>query len=120
MEGDGIRESDIQNAIRLALNPYGTFFRINVGTGWTGESTRMSDGTVIIKNARPFSTGVPPGFSDLFGIATGPVPVFLEVKTETGRVRPEQENFINVMRGLGCRAGIARSPEDAIRIVRGL
>lgn len=115
-----IRESDIQNQIRLALNPYGTFFRINVGVGWTGESTRLPDGTVIIKNARPFSTGVPAGFSDLFGIAAGPVPVFLEVKTETGRVRPEQENFINVMRELGCRAGIARSPEDAIRIVRGL
>ena len=46
-----MRESDIQNAIRLALNPYAVIFRVNSG------KVRMKDG-------RYFDTGVPNGFSD--------------------------------------------------------
>lgn len=135
-----MRESDIQNAIRLALNPYGRFFRINTGSGWTGNDIkqiardgmiRVQAGDVVISHARPFSTGTPPGFSDVIGAVPLTVTrehigrriaVFstIEVKTKTGRVEPEQTNFLDVMSGLGCMSGIARSPEDAIRIVRGL
>ncbi|MBP2656229.1 MAG: hypothetical protein H6Q73_3798 [Firmicutes bacterium] len=126
-----MKESDIQNKIRIALSPHGTFFRVNVGQAWTGtEIIRTEGGGVYIPQARPFDTGVPKGFSDLFGV----VPMFItpemigqrigsaafiEVKTKTGRVRQEQEKFLAFMRAKGCPAGIARSPEDAIKIIGG-
>lgn len=37
----------------------------------------------------------------------------VEVKTARGRVRPEQQRFIEHVRGAGGVAGIARSVEDA-------
>ena len=127
-----MRESDIQNLIRLELSKHGTFFRANVGQAYTGnEIIRLEGGNILIKDARPFNTGMPPGFSDLFGVIPLTItPEMLgtkfglfaavEVKTPTGRVRPEQENFIGVMRARGARAGIARSVDDAVRIVTGL
>lgn len=98
-------EHDIQNAIRLKLSELGyAVFRINSG------KVRMADG-------RWFDTGVPKGFSDLIAVKDGKI-FFLEVKTETGKVSPEQLNFLAVMRErYGCTADIVRSVEDAVRVV---
>ena len=99
-------EHSIQNAVRRALSENGCMiFRINVGKG------RTFDG-------RYFGTGVPVGFSDLFGVRRSDgKAIFIEVKTKTGRVRPEQKNFIEKMRRSGAVAGICRSAEDAIRLI---
>jgi hypothetical protein len=100
-----MREKDIQNAIRLALNPYALMFRANVGSFMT------EDGRMI-------STGLPKGFSDLFGLRKSDGrAVFIEVKNEIGRIRPEQINFIETMKKHGAIAGIVRSPEEAIKLV---
>lgn len=100
-----MNEHSIQNAIRLKLSDLGyAVFRINSG------KVRMADG-------RWFDTGVPKGFSDLIACKDGKI-YFLEVKTETGKVSPEQLNFISVMRGrYGCTADIVRSVDDAVRVV---
>jgi len=97
-------EHSIQNAIRLELSKYGfCVFRANVG------KVKMQDG-------RWFDTGLPKGFSDLFAIKDGRV-YFLEVKTPTGTVRPEQEKFLAVMRDkYGCVAAVVRSVEDAVNV----
>lgn len=97
-------EHDIQNTIRLRLSERGfCVFRANVG------KVRISDG-------RYFDTGLPKGFTDLFAVKNGRI-YFLEVKSETGKARPEQEHFIAVMRDkYGCVAGVVRSAEDAIRL----
>lgn len=92
-------------------------FRINVFTGWAGDVKHLSDGSVLIRNARMVSTGVPQGFSDLIAIMPGGQIAFIECKTARGRPTDEQRNFLEQMHSLGCRAGIARCEEDAIRII---
>jgi hypothetical protein len=42
---------------------------------------------------------------------------FIEVKTPTGRIRPEQEQFLMMMRARGAKAGVARSPAEAVAII---
>ena len=80
-------------------------FRINVGT------FKTADGRVI-------STGVPKGFSDLFGYRRSDGRCFfIEVKKPGGNVRPDQTKFIEAMQRSGALAGIAYSVEDAERIV---
>jgi len=41
----------------------------------------------------------------------------VEVKNESGRVRPEQKRFLDVVSDAGGIAGIVRSPEDALALV---
>ena len=99
-------EKQIQNEIRVALSLNDCVcFRGNVGLFYT-------------KTGMPVSTGLPKGFSDLFGyrIADGKM-FFVEVKNETGRIRPEQKIFIEAMIKNGVLAGVARSAEDALKIV---
>lgn len=99
-------EHDIQNAIRAALAPYAVIFRANVGSGWTADG-------------RFFSTGLPVGFSDLFGVRKSDGrAVFIEVKTASGRVSKEQAHFLTVMRSAGAIAGVCRSPEDAVKLIQ--
>lgn len=100
-----MREVDLQNEIRLALNEIAVTFRANVGVFFT-------------RDGRPVRTGLPRGFSDLFGFRKSDGRIFfLEVKTEKGRLREDQKKFLNAMTRLGAIAGVARSPEQAIDIV---
>lgn len=96
----------IQDQIRLALSAHQcTVFRVNVG------SVRLPDG-------RFFKTGVPSGHPDLYGFRWSDHQVFyIEVKTLTGRPRKDQIAFHERMTELGVIHGIARSPDDAIKIV---
>lgn len=97
----------IQNEIRLALADTCVIFRANVGTGYT-------------KDGRYFSTGLPKGFSDLFGFRKSDgKAVFIEVKTPTGRPSAEQKKFLETMRNYGAIAGICRSKEDALNLING-
>jgi len=90
--------------IMLALSEDGHFVaRANVGLFYT-------------KDGRPVSTGLPPGFSDLFGFRAGDCRFFaLEVKTATGRATPQQMAFLAAMRARGAIAEVVRSVEDARR-----
>lgn len=98
-------EHEIQSQIRLAVAPYCDIFRINVGHGYT-------------KDGRYFNTGVPPGFSDLFGVRKSDGrAVFIEVKTAKGRATEKQHNFLQMMKFNGAVAGICRSAEDAIKLI---
>ena len=98
-------EHRIQNEIRTAVSPYAVIFRINVGKG------RTVDG-------RYFETGVPKGFSDLFGVRKSDGrAVFIEVKTAKGKPSAEQKNFMKQMQKNGAIAGICRSPEDAVNLI---
>lgn len=99
------QEHALMNCIRLALSEKCTLFRVNVGKG------RTFDG-------RYFDTGVPVGFSDLFGVRLSDgKAVFIEVKTENGKISQDQENFISAMRKNGAIAGVCRSIEDAFKLI---
>lgn len=121
-------EMNILRSILLACSRGPTrLFRQQVGQAWVGVSRRFSraetvlvqPGDVLIRQARPFNVGMP-GLSDLGGWVTRDgVAVYtaIEVKTATGRVSPEQQNFIDVVNAAGGIAGVARSVEDAQRLL---
>ena len=98
-------EHEIQNQIRIAVSKYCVIFRINVGQGYT-------------KDGRYFTTGVPTGFSDLFGVRRSDgKAVFIEVKTQKGKPTEKQRNFIQQMKLAGAVAGICRSADEAIKLI---
>lgn len=130
------KEHDLQNEIRLhvARGKLGTLFRANVGQGWAGKVQRMhltpDTNTILLVNPRPFSTGLPVGFPDLFGfvpVTITPdmvgqeIAVFaaVEVKQKTGRVSAKQRDMMAFLQKHGARAGVARSVDDAARILSG-
>jgi hypothetical protein len=111
-------ETTLQQQIRLALgtHPNARLFRNQVGS--------LPDP----RTGRLVTFGLARGSADLIGWRTVVVTpemvgtrlaVFtsIEVKTPTGRIRPEQQAWIGAVHGAGGIAGVARSVEDAVRIV---
>lgn len=99
-------ETLIQNNIRLACNDLAVLFRANVGT------FKVAD--------RYISTGLPKGFPDLFGIRKSDGKfIAIEVKTKTGKLRSEQKLMLDMLKKNGAIAGVARSVEDARKIING-
>ena len=107
-------ETDLQQRIRLALGtrPDVRLFRNNTGT--------LPDP----RTGRPVQFGLARGSADLIGYRTvtitpdmvgQQVAVFtsLEVKTPTGRIRPEQTNWLHTIKRAGGIAAIVRSVDDA-------
>lgn len=99
-------EHKIQNDIRVALSQHKcTVFRVNVG------NVKTADG-------RFFSAGVPSGHPDLYGYRWIDNKIFyIEVKNEKGKPRQDQIQFHKMLDQQGVIHGIARSAEDAVKIV---
>lgn len=119
-------EHEIQNEIRLAVSrelPNVRLFRANVGAGWVGTVAERTTRRLVLANYRRFDTGLPKGMPDLIGFrrnADGRAQfAFIEVKTPTGRARPEQKHMIEFLLAHGAVGGIARSAEEAVSILRG-
>jgi hypothetical protein len=134
-------EQAIQQQIRLACSRGPVrLWRNNVGTGWTGDATkvtpenmwlvvqRLRPGDVVIREGRPLHAGLCEGSSDLIGYTTVTITpemvgqrlaVFtaIEVKAERGRPTAGQTAFLNHISSAGGRSGIARSDGDAHRIL---
>lgn len=101
------KEQSIQDSIRVALAQAGyVVFRTNVG------KVKTADG-------RWFDTGLPTGFPDLMGYKPDNGRIFfIEVKTPVGRRRKDQVNFANGLRNKNVIYGVARSADEAVKIVR--
>ena len=105
-------EQQIQQQIRIACSNGDTrLFRNNTGT--------LRD-----QNGRPVQFGLCKGSADLIGwkrVTITPemvgqqVAVFasIEVKTPSGRLRPEQQQWLDAVQAAGGIAGVARSVSDA-------
>jgi len=90
---------------------------------------RNNTGTLKDANGRPVSFGLAKGSADLIGWRTvtitpemvgQQVAVFtsIEVKTATGRLRPEQQQWLDAVQAAGGIAGVARSVSDAQALLR--
>jgi hypothetical protein len=99
-------ETEIQQRIRLRVgrDPRIVLWRNNVGQ--------------VQREGRWIRYGLAVGSSDLIGILRGSGRfVALEVKTDTGRPKPEQILFIELVRQCGGFACIVRSPDEAAAAV---
>ena len=124
-------ETDPQRLIQLALtNEHGRCWRNTNGEAWHGRTFAVRDGRLVSGAAQRVKYGLAPGSSDLIGpqsVLITPemfgqrVAIFtaVEVKSERGRLAPEQRRFIDVIQELGGIAGVARSVEEAQRLVTG-
>ena len=109
-------EKTVQDEIRIALSDHGIVFRTNSGEFWQGRQVYSKEfKQPVLINLRKVQ-GLPKGFSDLVFVGNGYV-AFIETKNETGKPRPDQINFIDRMRALNHRAGVARSVGDALEII---
>jgi hypothetical protein len=102
-----MREASVLRQCMLALSDAGcAVFRANVGLFYT-------------RDGRPVQTGLPRGFSDLFGFRPDGRAFFVECKSATGRLRPEQKAFLDAMRARGAVAVVARSADTIVAQVLG-
>mgnify|MGYP000438023031 CR=1 FL=1 len=109
-------EQQIQQQIRLAYSrgPVRLF--------------RNNTGTLRDQHGRPVQFGLAKGSADLIGWTTRTitpdmvgqqVAVFtsVEVKTATGRLRPEQRVWLDAVQSAGGIAGVVRSVDDATALL---
>ena len=109
-------EQTIQQHIRLACS---------IGTC---RLFRNNTGTLRDINGRPVTFGLCKGSADLIGWTSRTitpemvgqhVAVFtsIEVKSSSGRVKPEQQQWLNAVQAAGGIAGIARSVGEAMDLL---
>ena len=101
-------EHEIQKEILVALCRHKcNAYRINVGK-------------VRTKDGRWFDTGAPQGHPDIYGTRWVDNQTFyIEVKSKTGKLRPDQIRFHEMLQSHNVIHGIARSVKDALMIVDG-
>lgn len=123
-----MRESSIQAEILETMGKNGVYgLRVNSGSFWGGEILSHMGDKLLLKNPTKIM-GAPAGTSDVIGCKptvitpqmvgkTIGVFVALEVKIPTKNAKKHQANYLDVMRRMGAIVGVARSPEDAVRIL---
>lgn len=110
-------ENRIQSEIRLALSPHGIVLRLNSGKFWQGKRVWSNEfQQYVLIDLRPVQ-GCPEGTSDLLFLGEQNNVAFIECKTQKGAAREKQKRFIDIMHQYGIKAGLARSTEDALKII---
>lgn len=113
-----MKEHNIQNEIRLALSETGVVLRLNSGDFWQGERVYSKEyGQYVLINLRPVQ-GCPKGTPDLLYLSDNGV-AFIECKTLKGKLREAQEKFFAMLDRYGIKHGIARSTDEAKKIIGG-
>lgn len=102
-----VKESEIQKAILEFLTLKKIFVWVSKTTG-TFDPTRK----VFRKNAQMMK-----GVADILGIFNR-TPFCIEVKSETGRLSPDQKIFLDRFKAEGGIAIVARSVDDVNRALR--
>jgi hypothetical protein len=97
-----MNESRLVHETMQELGKHGAIFRTNAGQFYTKSGHRVG--------------GLPKGFTDVLFIRTDGQACFVERKTQGYKVTPEQTQFIERMKSLGARAGVAYSVVEALMI----
>ena len=83
------------------------------------QQVTMYPGDVLIRQARPLRAGLCVGSSDIVGIQKGTGKFYgIECKSDTGRLKPEQQVFGDAVIRAGGIWGVARSEDEAVEILR--
>lgn len=105
--GEEQSEKEVQDLIRSALAPYAKVWNVTTGV------FKVKEGPVT-RWIRTFPTGTP----DLMGFRYSDGKMFfIEVKNSKGRLSSEQKEFIKWAEGHPILCGVARSVEDAYKIL---
>jgi hypothetical protein len=96
------KESRLVYEIMQEVGKHGYIVRTDAGAKYTKDGRR--------------SSGLPKGFSDIMFIRPGGQACFIEAKVKPNKATPEQSAFIDKMISNGCRAGVAYSVEEAMKI----
>lgn len=113
-------EKNIAREILIAASKAGHRLFINArGKGWSGGPVeRHADGSVTVHNARAVTYGLgPDGSADLLGWTRDGRFASVEVKRPGEYPRQNQKDWMAAVRRAGGVAGVARSVEDALRIL---
>lgn len=123
-------EAKILREVQLAAGglPGVRLFRNQVGQGVAGNVVDRLAPDLLVVRGRPVTTGLCAGSPDLIGWQTLTITpdmvgsriarfVGLEVKSPTGRVSPEQQQFLKVLTEAGGLAEVVRSADDARKLV---
>lgn len=136
MAKDSSQEHDIQNKIRNQFGGSAHVFRANVGKGWASNDiftankemvVTLNRGDKVLRNPRPFDTGLPAGFHDVFGwksIVITPEMVgqklaqfwSIEVK-DASKLSEWQRNFMQAVQWSGGISGVAHSSAEACAVL---
>lgn len=100
------RESDIQRQVRVALEAAGH------------KVERIQSGK--IQHGRHWIRMASPGTPDLICIPRGLPIVFLETKTDEGKLSLDQMNWHSDTRDRGHKVFVVRSAREALEVVRGV
>lgn len=114
------KETTLMHQIMLALSDAGCLvWRNNTGQAWQGKPIHRAGRQVTLADAFQIPYGLCVGSADLVGVAPCGRFLAVEVKTATGRVSEQQRVFLDAVLRAGGIAGIARSVDDAIALLRG-
>lgn len=104
-------------------------FRQQSAMAWAGKVVNRTATTVTLANPYALRIGTP-GMADLGGCTSViitpemigqriAIDVQIECKSIAKYATPDQRSYLQTMQALGVRCGIARSVEDARRIILG-
>ncbi len=103
--------------------------RNNLGLAWVARGKpERTQGGVFLPGGVQYHFGLPPGSSDLIGIKKVHITpdmvgqdlgvlVSIEIKTPRGRVAENQNDWLKMVTDFGGIGGVARSVEDAYKII---
>ena len=112
-------EAHIQAEIMLALSEAGCLVWRNETAGaWVGRIIHQEAASITLAGARMIQVGLCMGSADIIGVAPDGRFLAVEVKSKTGRASTQQLNFINAINHRGGIAGIARSAEEALNLIK--
>lgn len=123
-----MRETPIQSEIIKTMGANGVYaLRVNSGSFWGGKLVSNDGRYAVLENPTKVQ-GAAEGTSDVIGCKPTLITqemvgkmfgrfVAIEVKIPTKKAKPQQAVFLANVKKWGGIAGVARSPEDAVRIL---